>query len=572
MSVSKARVGGQWQTLSGSTPSVIPPSAPTDVVADSPTAGSAHVTWTASTNTGHGTITNYIVTTTRVSNSSTSETTFGAVTAGTVTGLVDGAAYTFTVRARNSAGDSPQSSSSAQVTIVSVAIPTLLHVSTDNARYFANASNAIVYLGGSHTWQNLVDSGHGNPPATIFDYNAYISFLTARNHNFFRLWRWEQARYSNETSDADYYFDPPVYKRTGPGTALDGQLKFDLNQFHQPYFDRLRARIIQAGQAGMYVGVMLFNGWSVGYKGTFTLGQPFNGHPFNVNNNINSINGDTNGDGDGFETQDMSVSAITTLQEAYLRKVADTLSDLPNVLYEVANEADSGGNGYLWQYHMIDYMHNYEQTTYGAKHPVGMTIEFPVGNLTRLNNSNAEWISYGGSLTNPTAVNGTKVVIADTDHSCGTCNGSAEWAWAAFTRGLYLQIMDVYDGAGYGNGAGSTGNTLNDAASENSRYNVGKVREYAARIDLKLAVPSGSRCSSGFCLAKVGTGSDQYISWVSAGGSFTMDLSGSTGTLNVEWYNPATRVSTSAGTTPTGGATTGFTAPFGGAAVLFLYA
>ena len=35
--------------------------------------------------------------------------------------------------------------------------------------------------------------------------------------------------------------------------------------------------------------------------------------------------------------------AVRTVQEAYIRQVVDTVHDLPNVLYEVANESSGGG-------------------------------------------------------------------------------------------------------------------------------------------------------------------------------------------------------------------------------------
>jgi hypothetical protein len=35
---------------------------------------------------------------------------------------------------------------------------------------------------------------------------------------------------------------------------------------------------------------------------------------------------------------------VRALQEAYVRKVIDTVQDLPNVLYEVANESSGGGS------------------------------------------------------------------------------------------------------------------------------------------------------------------------------------------------------------------------------------
>lgn len=46
----------------------------------------------------------------------------------------------------------------------------------------------------------------------------------------------------------------------GPGTAIDGRPKFDLQTFDQAYFDRLRQRVITAGESGMWVSVMLFQG------------------------------------------------------------------------------------------------------------------------------------------------------------------------------------------------------------------------------------------------------------------------------------------------------------------------
>ncbi|MET0779562.1 MAG: fibronectin type III domain-containing protein, partial [Candidatus Saccharimonadales bacterium] len=340
MSKVKARVGGQWQTLSGAAQSTVPPGAPTGVSGDSPSAGKIHLSWAAPVNTGHGTITNYVLIATKVSDSAVTSVTLGNVLNGDITGLVNGAAYTCAVKARNSAGDSPASASTGSITVSSATVLERLVVSTDNTRYFAEAGTGnIPFLSGSHTWQNLVDSGNGNPPP-VFDYTAYLDFLTARNHNFFRLWRWEQTRWSNETADDAYWFSGTPWKRTGPGNALDGLPKFDLSQFDQTYFDRLRARVVAGGQRGMYVAIMLFNGWSVGFKGSFNLNQPWNGHPFNANNNINSINGDTNADGDGYETQDLSVPAITTLQEAYVQKVADTVGDLSNVLYEIGNECD----------------------------------------------------------------------------------------------------------------------------------------------------------------------------------------------------------------------------------------
>src|SRR5207237_4661029 len=109
-----------------------------------------------------------------------------------------------------------------------------------------------------------------------------------------------------------------------------------LSKFDQVYFDRLRECVIAAGNAGIYVAVMLFDGWAL------HLSPPpdnVEGHPFHAANNINEI-----GIGSIVDYQVLPLDPrVQALQEAYIRKVIDTVHDLPNVLYEVANESSGGG-------------------------------------------------------------------------------------------------------------------------------------------------------------------------------------------------------------------------------------
>jgi hypothetical protein len=98
------------------------------------------------------------------------------------------------------------------------------------------------------------------------------------------------------------------------------------------FFDRLRERIQEAGRRGIYVSVMLFNGWSIETKGQ-KRGTPWEGHPFNRENNINGIDGDLNGDGEAIEVQTLRNPDLLAVQEAYLRQLIDALGDLDNILY-----------------------------------------------------------------------------------------------------------------------------------------------------------------------------------------------------------------------------------------------
>jgi hypothetical protein len=219
-----------------------------------------------------------------------------------------------------------------------------LRVHPRNPRYFTDGSGKAIYLTGSHTWDSLQDSGTIGQPLKRFDYKAYLDFLQSHHHNFIRLWAWEGG--VNRS-----YYEPLCYRRTGPGIALDGKPKFDLRQFDAAYFERLRDRVASAGRRGIYVSIMLFQGWSIYNHG---YGNPWPLHPFNKANNINGIDGDPDGDGEGKEVHTLQVPGITSLQKAYLRKVVDTVNGLDNVLYEVTNETAIFSKD--WQYAMVRYL------------------------------------------------------------------------------------------------------------------------------------------------------------------------------------------------------------------------
>jgi hypothetical protein len=51
------------------------------------------------------------------------------------------------------------------------------------------------------------------------------------------------------------------WSRTGPGKAKDGKPKFNLDSFDQTYFDRLRERVIAAGEISChcFVGIAMLH-------------------------------------------------------------------------------------------------------------------------------------------------------------------------------------------------------------------------------------------------------------------------------------------------------------------------
>jgi hypothetical protein len=87
--------------------------------------------------------------------------------------------------------------------------------------------------------------------------------------------------------------------------------------------------VIAAGNVGIYVAVMRFDGFALHLS---PAPDNVQGHPFYRANNINEI-----GISSIVDYQVLPLDPrVQELQEAYIRKVVDTVHDLPNVLYEVS--------------------------------------------------------------------------------------------------------------------------------------------------------------------------------------------------------------------------------------------
>lgn len=434
-----------------------------------------------------------------------------------------------------------------------------LAVHPANPRYFTDGSGKAIYLTGFHTWNNL--QHNGVYPAV--NYDEYLNLLKSYDHNFIRMWAWEQAAWDPWAKDI-VWVEPSPYLRTGPGDALDGKPKFDLTKFNQEYFDSLRSRVAKAQERGIYVSVMLFQGWSVEQKGE--RGNPWQGHPFNKANNINSVDGDLNSDGFGTEIHTLSVpEEITNFQKAYIRKAVDTVNDLNNVLWEIGNEMHTGS--VEWNYHIINFIHDYEKGK-AKQHPVGMTGA-PISNEA-LFKSPADWVSPTGGdgyNSDPPPAEGKKVIIADVDHIWP--REFQKWVWKSFTRGLNTAFMDLYGATKIGDQEIADLKWVHDwmGETESVRKNMGYTLSYARKMNLADMVPSGNLASTGYCLAKPGY---EYLVYQPEKGKFTVDLRGfEEKTFIVEWLDPETGKIT-AGENVIGGDGLAFNSPFVDTAVLYL--
>jgi hypothetical protein len=429
-----------------------------------------------------------------------------------------------------------------------------LRVSAKNPRYFCDASGRQVLLVGAHTWNNLVDMGRSDPPEA-FDFDAYLDFLGRYAHNFIRLWAWDSTTWDTRANGRlgkgfIHHAAPLPWARTGPGTALDGKPKFNLKQFEPAYFERLRKRVGTAGQRGIYVSVMLFEGWGLfhGNRRRGTMEQwAWRTHPFHPDNNINGIDA-------GGKVHSRANPAVNELQAAYIRKVVDTVNDLDNVLYEVINE----GGEKQWDWWVVETVRRCERTQ-PRQHPIGITGH-GAERLASMLASPADWISPGrqdGFGDDPPAWDGKKVSLLDTDHVWGV-GGNGAWVWKSLVRGHNPLFMDPYDGTVLGKRF--------DPQWEPIRRNLGHARRLANRLDLAAMSPQDDLASTKFCLADPG---NAYVVYLPSGKKAKVSMGRVSHRFAVEWIHPSTGKAVAADAVA-GVADREFTAPFDGDALLHL--
>ncbi|MDX1502666.1 MAG: hypothetical protein R3325_09910 [Thermoanaerobaculia bacterium] len=333
-----------------------------------------------------------------------------------------------------------------------------LEVHPANPRWLTEDGGATaLVLTGAHAWSLFQDYD----PAPPFEATRYLRGLAGDGHNFTRGWAWEDGWYS----PLPFARERGLYRLSPP--------------YRKSYLKRLRQRIRAARRHGLYVSVMLFQGWSVGDHGGRRHPAPWPLHPFNRANTAERV---TKQEGD------LHIGRAQTQQLEYVAYLARKLCREPNLIWEIANEPDalslSGRSGTMWQRQILKTLESEcdrRLTWVSCPDTLGLSVEQKRQLNDTLVTVGADLVApcdpKGRYLTDPPFADGRAVVIADSDHFGPP---DWEWAWKAFLRGQHPLFMDLTQELPWWQGAPWD---PDDAAWRHVRRALGAIQEIAGAVN-----------------------------------------------------------------------------------------
>lgn len=149
-----------------------------------------------------------------------------------------------------------------------------------------------------------------------FDSETFLENLAAHNINYTR-----------------FFLILPWPVEPGPNVLPFARVgeKYDLRQFNGDFFTCLRSVVKKAGQLGIICQVCLFDRCGLSTSDHLAWAN----NPYNSDCNINGL---LKGPANGYPAFCRSEGPIAEINAAFIKKVAETIGDCNNVIYEIINE------------------------------------------------------------------------------------------------------------------------------------------------------------------------------------------------------------------------------------------
>lgn len=380
--------------------------------------------------------------------------------------------------------------------------------------YFQDSKGKPLMLIGDYTWGIFSDID--------YDYIRFFDSLKSRGLNQARIWLWwgcEQFEEKNDTPEhASLITHIEPYLREGPGIANDGKPKYNLDKFNPAFFARLEDLCKAAQKRGINLQLIMMDAWMIKHPHLWKI------HAYNINNNVNGVDGDPARTGRGTDGKQgfcsMGNEKVFKYQKAYILKVVDTVNKFDNIYYEIANE-----NYYNeeWELALGKAIKDYERDL--PKQHLVIRHDFPSH-------------SYVVQSWDPMVVHNKLIemrklrvpLLFDTDWTISENDAEVRRsAWAAVSSGGHFSLMD--DDLEYR----ITGHT--ERRPERHRQ-----IDYIARFMKKIKPwemnPDANIVKSGKAFAM--RNNRTLFAYLPYGGQVKLDLTQMEGKILARWYDPLT--------------------------------
>lgn len=166
---------------------------------------------------------------------------------------------------------------------------------------------------------------------------ALFDALAAGGVNYTRAWiNWGNT--GDDTAPLEERWDHHIlhpYLRTGPGEAVDGEPRFDLDQFNPAYFAWLGEAVDLAAERDIVVQLILLDCWHAGFGLQYGFG------PRDYFAAANNVNGVDFADEDAWLDLNGPVFARNL---AFVARAVETIGARDNVVWETCNEKRAGSH------------------------------------------------------------------------------------------------------------------------------------------------------------------------------------------------------------------------------------
>jgi hypothetical protein len=221
-------------------------------------------------------------------------------------------------------------------------LPEPLSLHPQNPHYFLFRGKPAILIGSTEHYGAVMNLD--------FDYITYLNEVAASGLNITRTFSGAYLEPAgafgirkNTLAPASERYICPWLRSAEPGYAGGGN-KFDLSEWDEAYFSRLKDFLTEAGKRDIVVELDLFSNYydTVQWKLS----------PLYIDNNINRI-GDFK---DHKEVLSLRHTDLLNVQELMVRKIINELKDFDNLYYEVCNEPYFGDTLALreWENHMTE--------------------------------------------------------------------------------------------------------------------------------------------------------------------------------------------------------------------------